>query len=284
VQRPRNSKHRSPKAAPAPKAARGGRAVSAQPAGVPFTTVSSRFGEVPVLRYTWTDASGVERQGLQYDPDYAPLLPNGAVRGDVRKQPHGWRVPFYFYEDEERACVQCGGDFTFSAQEQKYWYETLKFSLRSTAIRCPPCRRVRRSGKAAQRALEAAHAVLRSQPDDPQALIAVAEATVRHAQQLGQAPLAQAVAASRRARRLLRSHPTRESRETYFWEGLASALAGERERARENLSRFLALQPSGRREVGLGREAERWLASHPVGAPAAAPAEPMSLRRRARKR
>jgi hypothetical protein len=243
---------------------------------VPFTTAPSRFGEVPVLQHTWLDASGVEHRELQYDPDYAPRLPRGAVRGDVREQPHGWRVPFYYYEDVERVCVQCGDGFTFHAREQKYWYETLKFPLGSTAIRCPPCRRTRRSGKATQRALAAAHEARRSQPDEPLALIALAEAIVRHAQHAGQAPLAEAVAASRRARRLLRSRPAREWRETFFWEGLASALTGQLERARDSLSRFLAEGPSGRREVGLAREAERWLASHPSGTAAAAPAAPVA--------
>lgn len=246
---------------------------------MPLTTTSSRFGEVPVLETTWVDASGVERRDHQYDPDYAPPLPRGAVRGEVRKQRPGCHIPFYFYEDVERECVQCGKRFTFSAREQKYWYEALQFPFRSAAIRCPPCRRLRRSGKAAQRALAAAHEVLRSQPDDPYALIAVAEATVRYAQQLGRAPLADAIAASRRARRLLRSRPAYESCETFFWEGLASALAGQLERARESLRRFLAEPRGGRRDKALAREAEGWLASHPDGVATAAPAVHAGRRR-----
>jgi hypothetical protein len=44
------------------------------------------FGDVPLVRRGVVDDDGREREWFACDPDYAPPLSPGAVRGDVRKQ------------------------------------------------------------------------------------------------------------------------------------------------------------------------------------------------------
>jgi hypothetical protein len=105
------------------------------------------FGEIPLIHHSAVGRDGKVYEWWQYDPDYRPPLPRGAIPGDVRKQVYcPWHhVPKYFYVDHEDECIQCGNRFTFRATEQKYWYETLKFNFRSVPIRCLDCRRQRRS-------------------------------------------------------------------------------------------------------------------------------------------
>src|SRR5262249_6411178 len=97
-------------------------------------------------------------------------LPRGAVRGDVSQQVFcsAHNEPKYFYLDESRTCVQCGDGFGFSAREQKFWYERLKFSFRSAPIRCLRCRRQRRSEHALREGIARAKAEARRCADNVQ--------------------------------------------------------------------------------------------------------------------
>jgi hypothetical protein len=45
-----------------------------------------------------------------------------------------------FYEDLEFTCIDCGVDEVWTASDQKWWYETVKGNLLSTAKRCTKCR------------------------------------------------------------------------------------------------------------------------------------------------
>src|SRR5258707_97933 len=96
------------------------------------------YGKTPLLPRTQLAADGVTYTSYDYDPDYTPNMPRGAVRGDIRRQNLCFHcnVPKYFYVNEDKTCIQCGKDFVFSAQEQKFWYETLKFYGTSEAVRC----------------------------------------------------------------------------------------------------------------------------------------------------
>jgi hypothetical protein len=76
-----------------------------------------------------------------------------------------------------------------------------------------------------------------------------------YSQRIGAGKLQEAVAASRKARRLLDGHGAREQRETFFWEGLALHLTGHRVKAEEALREFLAVAAVGRRQVVLAKEA-----------------------------
>lgn len=223
------------------------------------------FGPIPLLVHSWTDADGRARSSYAYDPDYRPPLPAGAVRGDPRRQRGRgvFDVPRYFYVDQDRRCVQCREEFVFRAGEQKYWYETLGFNFASVAIRCPSCRRRRRSDKALDHAVADAKREAAARPEDPAALLAVAEAIVEFHVRRGQGKLDEALAAARKARRLLRDEPATARTLTHYWEARAQARRGRVDEARAAFEAFLA-HAGARAHRKRIREAEAWLAAHPI--------------------
>lgn len=70
-------------------------------------------------------------------------IPGTAIKADPSKQNQP-TVPVTHYYDVERVCRNCRQPFIFFAEEQKYWYETLRFPLDSDCIRCPSCRKAER--------------------------------------------------------------------------------------------------------------------------------------------
>jgi len=54
--------------------------------------------------------------------------------GDPTFVRRGW------YEDQEFTCHDCGAEQTWTAAQQKWWYEDCKGQVFSTAIRCRACR------------------------------------------------------------------------------------------------------------------------------------------------
>jgi hypothetical protein len=252
--KPRREKRR-PKATPAPAAAKRQRDVHQHPL----------FGAIPLIDASVLQADGSVFQYRDYDPDYAPALPKGAVRGNVRSQDfcRMCHVPRYFYVDVPRTCVECSQGFVFAAAEQKHWYESLKFHFDSVPIRCSSCRRKRRSEKSLQQALSAAVARARREPESAAAQLALAEAVVRHREKTTRGRLDTALAAARKARRLLRGHASSEAADADFWEGLSHALSGNVARAAPLLERFLATARAGRGGAARMAEARRWLATAP---------------------
>ena len=257
MKRPRNATHRTARASakrartrPEPGARKAKQAVR-----------HALFGEIPLIPTLRVDAAGNQYESLDFDPDYEPPLPKGAVRGNVNSQEfcRMCHVPHYFYVDVECVCVQCKQPFVFRAAEQKYWYETLKFHFDSTAIRCVSCRRARRSEHAVHEALVAAREAAKLAPESPSAQLGLAEAIVRYFQRKNAGPLAAAIAASRKARRLVREHSGHDARESLFWEAMSHGLAGRREQARKLMQEFLDERGGGRRLTQLANEARRWL-------------------------
>ncbi|KPE50496.1 zinc-ribbon domain containing protein [Chryseobacterium indologenes] len=45
------------------------------------------------------------------------------------------------YYDTDVTCRTCGTKFTFTKEEKKLWYETLKFRMESMPVNCLPCRK-----------------------------------------------------------------------------------------------------------------------------------------------
>lgn len=68
------------------------------------------------------------------------VFPTSAILADLSEQVQA-TVPADFYLDSLETCRDCGRPFLFFALEQKFWYEKLKFSLDSRAVRCPLCRK-----------------------------------------------------------------------------------------------------------------------------------------------
>jgi Probable zinc-ribbon domain len=56
-----------------------------------------------------------------------------------------------FYVDKPFRCKDCGKSEIWTASQQKWWYETAKGDVWTTAIRCRPCRRRERIRKGAAR-------------------------------------------------------------------------------------------------------------------------------------
>jgi Probable zinc-ribbon domain len=100
--------------------------------------------------------------GLNPEPDYMSgtvylhwhsppesRIANTAIPADLSRQlPATCPVTHYF--DVKRSCRDCGRQFLFFAEEQKYWYEELGFSLDSDCVRCVPCRKAQQGLAQAQ--------------------------------------------------------------------------------------------------------------------------------------
>ncbi len=68
-------------------------------------------------------------------------IPNTAIRATPGTQIGScYEITHYF--DHGMHCVDCGKAFIFFAEEQKYWYETLKIPVSVQCIRCIACRKV----------------------------------------------------------------------------------------------------------------------------------------------
>ena len=52
-----------------------------------------------------------------------------------------------YYLDKPFTCTDCGKNETWTATQQKWWYEVAKGEVNTTAIRCRECRRRERSRK-----------------------------------------------------------------------------------------------------------------------------------------
>jgi Probable zinc-ribbon domain len=195
------------------------------------------YGEIPLVTEEHSDPAGKVHRWWRYDPDYAPPLPRGAVRGKVRNQSCCFtcHVSKYFYVDEDRTCVQCGQAFMFRAAEQKYWYENLKFHFSSVPVCCLGCRRQRRSEHSLREQIARAKAHVRDAGRDPAAHLALARAIVEHHVRTDQGDLDAAVAAARKAGRLWPESP-----DPLYWEGIAQARANRNGKARQSLTAFLA--------------------------------------------
>ena len=210
------------------------------------------YGMIPFIHHKAVGQGGKVYEWWQPDPDYQPLLPRGAIRGDVKKQNYcaAHHTPKYFYLDESHTCIQCGNDFAFRAEEQKYWYETLKFNFSSIPIRCPQCRRARRSEHALREQIARAKADIRAK--NPAGHIALARAIVEYHERTEHGDLSEAIGAARKAAELWP-----ESVEPSLWEGIAHALSGRHDKARVTLTSFLS---QARKVPGAWRtKAEKYL-------------------------
>jgi hypothetical protein len=80
-------------------------------------------------------------------------MPEGAIAADTSKQvPNGsYDPPPLWYVDKDFVCVECGTEETWTAQQQKWYYEDAKGTLYATAKRCHDCRVKIRDAKALQR-------------------------------------------------------------------------------------------------------------------------------------
>jgi hypothetical protein len=72
-------------------------------------------------------------------------MPPGAIQADLTQhRAHGSYSPPMWYVDKHGRCLDCGCEFTFSAQEQKHWYEVLHIPIYVGPGHCRACRKRRR--------------------------------------------------------------------------------------------------------------------------------------------
>ncbi len=150
------------------------------------------FGNVPIIQMLHPITG---KTYWDFDPNYSPPMPVGAVRGDIRKQNYCsfCNVPQYFYIDKEKKCIQCGDQFTFTAKEQKYWYETLHFINHSTAIRCLRCRKANRTKRSLNNELSEAVVQIRQYPNDPDRLLNFVQSILRYYESIHEGDLNKAL-------------------------------------------------------------------------------------------
>jgi hypothetical protein len=205
-------------------------------------------GHVPLIRDENTPG------GWAIDRQATPKLPLGAIRGDLTRQTFCCASPRYAYLDENRDCVQCGATFVFGAAEQKYWYETLQFSIHSHAIRCLACRKQRRSDRAIRQRYQAAAPFEHSKDADE--LIEFVAALCEMIERLGAGKTDLMLHAARKARR---ARP--EWADPLYWEARAHDLAGRGARAVAGYEAFVEeAGRTGRATRRLVEDARRRLA------------------------
>lgn len=80
-------------------------------------------------------------------------MPEGAVAADLSQQVpnNSYDPPPQWYVDKDFICVECGAEETWTASQQKWYYEQAKGTLYATAKRCHACRLKIREAKAIQR-------------------------------------------------------------------------------------------------------------------------------------
>ena len=78
---------------------------------------------------------------------------NTAVAADLTKQRPA-TIPVTHYFDAKRICRRCERPFLFFAEEQKYWYEELRFPLEADCLECVLCRKSEQQLDTARRKYE----------------------------------------------------------------------------------------------------------------------------------
>ena len=73
-------------------------------------------------------------------PRELPRLAGTAIQADPARQSRA-TIPVTHYYDVEKICRNCRRHFIFFAEEQKHWYEELRFPLEADCVRCPECRK-----------------------------------------------------------------------------------------------------------------------------------------------
>lgn len=92
-------------------------------------------------------AAKAQRQHLQ--PPCGALLARYRVPVDTTRlapcNRYGHPLALGWYEDREFRCRDCGAEQLWTAEQQKWWYETVRGSVYAVAVRCRPCRQARRA-------------------------------------------------------------------------------------------------------------------------------------------
>ena len=97
----------------------------------------------------WPSAPG------QSEPDEFPKGVKPLAGDPSRQNAGGYAPEFFAYWDQKKRCTHCGASYLFTASEQKFWYEELRFFTRSEPTGCPDCRRKLRRHRSTNRKIAA---------------------------------------------------------------------------------------------------------------------------------
>ena len=183
--------------------------------------------------------TGYYRVDLDWRPE---TIPSDSIRANPLLQNYTSSGPAYFYQDQKRHCVQCRETFVFSAKEQRFWYETLQFSMHTDAVRCVDCRRKRRTLKSAQ--VRYAKVAAFADSNEPEQLIEFASAYLDLIDRGAGGDSAKVIATARKARRLNKSWA-----DPLYWEARGQQSAGRPKKAMELYEQFLSDDPHSPRRL-----------------------------------
>jgi hypothetical protein len=113
-----------------------------------------RYGKAP--RLTGLDVASSLDGSVQCHWHSPPgvRVPHTAVVADVSRQARA-TIPVTHYFDARRVCRKCERPFLFFAEEQKHWYEDLRFPLEADCLECPSCRKGEQRLRASRQKYEA---------------------------------------------------------------------------------------------------------------------------------
>jgi hypothetical protein len=77
--------------------------------------------------------------------DGIPMIPSDCIRADPNRQVLGWGAPKLYYRDELFVCKSCGKLETWTALQQRWWFEIARGLIDSTAVACRACRKAKRA-------------------------------------------------------------------------------------------------------------------------------------------
>ena len=127
--------------------------------------IRDRIGATIVCPVCWEERTAEGAIGpLSWEPLFAALLKRAnqpyearflyvcrvciaegrAIQADACAQYCGDGLPRKAFFDVTLTCEDCQSDFRFTASEQKFWYEDLKFFAEARPKQCRRCRRIRR--------------------------------------------------------------------------------------------------------------------------------------------
>ncbi|MCW8931552.1 MAG: zinc-ribbon domain-containing protein [Gammaproteobacteria bacterium] len=97
-----------------------------------------RYGDKPIYTGACYPTSKILQAHWQYDE--TSIFPETAILADTNLQNYSV-YPIEIYVDIEKKCRDCNHWFLFFAQEQKYWFEILRFYVDSDCVKCIDCRK-----------------------------------------------------------------------------------------------------------------------------------------------
>jgi len=99
-----------------------------------------RYGKRPLITGENPQSDFANGVNLHWHTQKDSLIPNTAIRADSNRQVDAM-FPITHYFDVRRRCNDCDKMFIFFAREQKYWYESLQFSINADCRQCVGCRK-----------------------------------------------------------------------------------------------------------------------------------------------